>query len=105
MTPTWADNVLPHLSRKVCFFVCAHGKFLQRIKESKQTSYWQPSKAANQCVIRNSCIDLHMSSRPTSEGITFLHSYCVCVCVFEGKREDSWCVIVYFSSVAAVIDY
>ncbi len=104
MTPTRADNLLPHLSWKVCFCVYAHRKFLQGIKENKQTSYWQPSKAANQRMIRNSRIDLHMSSRPTSEGITFLHSYrvclcacvCVCVCVWERKREIMMCFCLFF---------
>lgn len=57
------------------------------MKESKQTSYWQPSKAANQCVICNSCIDLHMSNKHTSERITFLRSHCVCVCVCLREQE------------------
>lgn len=70
----------PHLSWKEFFCFCVlTGSLLQRIKESKQTSYWQPSKAANQCVICNSCIDLHVSNRPTSERSIPPLALCVCV--------------------------
>lgn len=70
-------------------FVCVlvGSFFLPGIKESKQTRYWQHSKAANHCVICDSRSDLHMSQRPTSERIAFLVSYFLC----EGKSGFMEC--------------
>jgi len=87
--PHTRNNLLPQLSRKVFFSrACAHGKlffffFLYAWDTRKKTKklYWPPSKAANQCVICNVCIDLHMSKRLSSERITVLRLHCVCLCV------------------------